>query len=158
MHRPRLQKTIADILLFARAGMPEGTLSKDAAAVARQHGAAPERIRPARERLRLSMARFAERLGPPLAWGLLLLSACGRSGLNPDTFRIGGSGGSAGGGAGQGGAGEGGAPTVTEFPLPSLNSPPTGIAVGPDGNIWFTEPIENKICRITPGGVVSEYE
>jgi streptogramin lyase len=38
--------------------------------------------------------------------------------------------------------------TVTEFPVPTANSPPSGIAAGPDGNMWFTEQVEKKIGRI----------
>jgi hypothetical protein len=32
-----------------------------------------------------------------------------------------------------------------------------GIAAGPDGNLWFTEPDANKIGRITPAGKVTEF-
>lgn len=31
-----------------------------------------------------------------------------------------------------------------------------GIAEGPDGNLWFSEPLNGKIARITPGGIVTE--
>jgi streptogramin lyase len=53
---------------------------------------------------------------------------------------------------------------ITEFPLPiptptaaSVAFPftagdPTGIAAGPDGNLWFTEPTGNLIGRISPDG------
>ncbi len=34
---------------------------------------------------------------------------------------------------------------------------PNGITVGPDGNLWFTETTANKIGRLTPGGVVTEF-
>ena len=42
---------------------------------------------------------------------------------------------------------------ITEFPVPTNNSIPEGIAAGPDGNLWFTETsnVGNKIGRITPG-------
>ena len=41
--------------------------------------------------------------------------------------------------------------TITEFPIPTQASCPTnGLAVGPDGNIWFTEYWGNKIGRIAP--------
>jgi streptogramin lyase len=33
----------------------------------------------------------------------------------------------------------------TEYPLPTGNSSPWGIAAGPDGNLWFTESSGNKI-------------
>ena len=41
----------------------------------------------------------------------------------------------------------------TSFPVPtpkafSGNVQPTGITVGPDGNIWFTENAGNKIGRV----------
>jgi len=47
--------------------------------------------------------------------------------------------------------------TVTEFPIPTLNSGPYDIVSGPDGNLWFTEDSENKIGRITPAGVITEF-
>ena len=31
------------------------------------------------------------------------------------------------------------------------------LTAGPDGNIWFTEPFENRIGRITPGGIITEF-
>ncbi len=34
---------------------------------------------------------------------------------------------------------------------------PGGIAVGPDGNLWFTEYNDNRIGRITPSGSVTEF-
>ena len=46
---------------------------------------------------------------------------------------------------------------VTEFPIPTAGSFPTGIATGPDDNLWFTEELGNKIGRITPAGVVTEF-
>src|SRR5439155_25862858 len=52
-------------------------------------------------------------------------------------------------------------PSVTLFPIPALigqpNSGLTEIAAGPDGNLWFTEPAPNRIGRITPAGVVTEF-
>jgi hypothetical protein len=33
----------------------------------------------------------------------------------------------------------------------------TGIAAGPDGNLWFAEYFGNRIGRITPAGVVTEF-
>ena len=56
-----------------------------------------------------------------------------------------------------------GAPTtlhgleITEFPMPSSGSYPYGIAVGPDGNLWFTETIANRLGRITTNGVITEF-
>ena len=50
---------------------------------------------------------------------------------------------------------------ITEYPLPSgLLYPqkvPSGIAAGPDGNMWFTEYQGNAIGRITPDGTITEY-
>ena len=34
---------------------------------------------------------------------------------------------------------------------------PNGIAAGPDGNMWFTEGRGNRIGRITPAGVITEF-
>jgi virginiamycin B lyase len=41
------------------------------------------------------------------------------------------------------------APPFNEFPLPVANSQPRGITAGPDGALWFTEFIKQKIGRIT---------
>ena len=46
---------------------------------------------------------------------------------------------------------------ITEYPLPKATSSPGGIAAGPDGNMWFTEPNANRIGWITPAGVITEY-
>ena len=46
---------------------------------------------------------------------------------------------------------------ITEHPLPTAESAPQGIAVGPDGNLWFTETQGNRIGRITPGGAITEF-
>ena len=48
--------------------------------------------------------------------------------------------------------------TITEFPiLPTAFSVPLGITLGPDGKMWFTENLANKIGRITPSGVITEF-
>ncbi|MEO8584735.1 MAG: Ig-like domain-containing protein [Acidobacteriota bacterium] len=47
--------------------------------------------------------------------------------------------------------------TFSEFPIPTVNSQPQGIAAGPDGNIWFTESSGNKVVRITPGALITEF-
>ena len=39
----------------------------------------------------------------------------------------------------------------------TANSAPQSITAGPDGNLWFTESAANKIGRITPTGVVTEF-
>jgi streptogramin lyase len=46
---------------------------------------------------------------------------------------------------------------LTEFPLPVANCTPSGIAVGGDGNLWFTEIDGNKIGRITTSGTITEF-
>jgi virginiamycin B lyase len=48
------------------------------------------------------------------------------------------------------------APVVTEFAL-TAGRDPSQITAGADGNMWFTEPMANKIGRITPAGVVTEF-
>ncbi len=55
----------------------------------------------------------------------------------------------------------------TPTPLPCGSTPdefsdptggqPWGIATGADGNLWFTQNLSNKIGRITPLGVVTEF-
>jgi len=45
-------------------------------------------------------------------------------------------------------------PGLWHYPFPNF---PYGIAAGPDGNVWFTEQGGNRIGRITPAGVISEY-
>jgi streptogramin lyase len=45
----------------------------------------------------------------------------------------------------------------THFTLPTPNSRPRGIAAGPDGNLWVTEEIGNKIARVTPTGTITEF-
>ncbi|HEY8201084.1 MAG TPA: TIR domain-containing protein, partial [Actinomycetota bacterium] len=48
-------------------------------------------------------------------------------------------------------------PQFNSFTVPTAGSQPAGIAVGGDGNLWFTELIGNKIGRMTPSGVVKEF-
>lgn len=49
-------------------------------------------------------------------------------------------------------------PTAMEFSTGiSPNSGPYGITTGPDGNLWFTERIGDRVARITPGGAVTEF-
>src|SRR5262249_12260291 len=48
--------------------------------------------------------------------------------------------------------------SVTEFPIMNdMNSRPEGITRGPDGNLWFIETLADRIGRITPAGVVTEF-
>jgi streptogramin lyase len=48
---------------------------------------------------------------------------------------------------------------ITEFPIPTPNSLPQGMTVGPDGALWFTEnaAAANKIGRITSAGAITEH-
>lgn len=47
------------------------------------------------------------------------------------------------------------AQTFSDFSVPS--GYPAVIATGPDGNLWFTEPMGDKIGRITTAGVITEF-
>ncbi len=47
---------------------------------------------------------------------------------------------------------------AAEFVIPTANSQPSAMAVGADGNLWFTEFLGNKIGRITPAGVITEFD
>src|SRR5262245_33299819 len=51
--------------------------------------------------------------------------------------------------------------TITEFPLPPLSFGgslgATAITGGPDGNLWFTDPVAGTVGRITPAGQVTEF-
>lgn len=51
----------------------------------------------------------------------------------------------------------GGSKRWIQFALPTQNSEPFGITVGPDGNLWFSELGANKIGRLTPSGQLSEF-
>ncbi len=46
---------------------------------------------------------------------------------------------------------------LAEFSIPTPNAAPGGIALGSDGNMWFTERAADQIGRVTPDGVVSEF-
>jgi streptogramin lyase len=46
---------------------------------------------------------------------------------------------------------------LSEFPVPTAASGPTDIVLGADGNFWFTELNADRIGRITPAGVVTEF-
>ena len=46
---------------------------------------------------------------------------------------------------------------MNEFPVATAASGRFSIALGPDGNVWFTEVNSNKIGRITPSGVATEF-
>src|SRR5262249_6461700 len=50
---------------------------------------------------------------------------------------------------------------ITEFPLPTLSFggsvAATAITAGPDGNVWFTDPVQSAVGRISPSGQVTEF-
>jgi len=46
---------------------------------------------------------------------------------------------------------------IKEYRLPTPDSRPFGITLGPDRNIWFAEWKGNKIGKITSSGLVTEY-
>src|SRR5262249_35670878 len=46
---------------------------------------------------------------------------------------------------------------ITQFRIPTAGSFPQAITRGPDGNLWFTEYIGNRIGRIMPTGSVTEF-
>ena len=48
--------------------------------------------------------------------------------------------------------------TITEFPIPTPGSSPHGIALGPDGAIWFTELGADKIGRLSLGPLTCESD
>ncbi|VUZ85564.1 Virginiamycin B lyase [Candidatus Methylomirabilis lanthanidiphila] len=50
-----------------------------------------------------------------------------------------------------------GAATIAEFPIPTVESHPLGITLGPDGALWFTEVDGPKIGRITTAGTITEF-
>ena len=49
------------------------------------------------------------------------------------------------------------ATTISEIAIPTAMSGPTGIATGPDGNLWFIENGANKIGQITTAGAITEF-
>ena len=46
---------------------------------------------------------------------------------------------------------------VTEYSLSGATSGPQDLAVGPDGNVWVTEFLGDKIARISPAGAITEF-
>ncbi|MHB8669065.1 MAG: virginiamycin B lyase family protein [Acidimicrobiales bacterium] len=48
-------------------------------------------------------------------------------------------------------------PSLSEFKVPTPSATPSGITVGPDSNLWFTEVSGNKIGRMSPAGAFVEY-
>ena len=50
------------------------------------------------------------------------------------------------------------ATSLNEYPLPTKDRNPEGIARGPEGNVWFAESGgAGAIGRITPGGTITEF-
>ena len=47
--------------------------------------------------------------------------------------------------------------TITEYSVPTAISQPAYITAGPDGAMWFTEFVGNKIGRITTSGAITEF-
>jgi len=47
---------------------------------------------------------------------------------------------------------------MTQFDLPGPGSFPTRLALGPDGNVWFTETQEDRVGRITPAGGIQMFQ
>jgi virginiamycin B lyase len=47
--------------------------------------------------------------------------------------------------------------TFTEYTIPTPNSGPNSIVVGPDGALWFTEEFAYNIGRITTSGQITEF-
>ncbi|MDX6255952.1 MAG: virginiamycin lyase, partial [Frankiales bacterium] len=47
---------------------------------------------------------------------------------------------------------------IHRYPLPAgINADPRGIAVGRDGNLWIAESVANRIGRMTPSGVLTQF-
>src|SRR2546428_673762 len=47
--------------------------------------------------------------------------------------------------------------TFSGYAIPTPGVTAEQITVGPDGNLWFSEPRGNKIARITPAGAITEF-
>lgn len=41
--------------------------------------------------------------------------------------------------------------------MPTANSFPNGIGVGPDGALWFTQKVQSEVGRITTAGSITEF-
>src|SRR5207244_2969742 len=46
---------------------------------------------------------------------------------------------------------------TNEFTVPTAGSGPTGITLGPDGALWFTEQFGDQVGRITTAGTFTEF-
>ncbi len=49
------------------------------------------------------------------------------------------------------------APTISHYQMPLLASQPVNVALGGDGNVWFTEANHYGVGKITQSGTVTEY-
>jgi virginiamycin B lyase len=49
------------------------------------------------------------------------------------------------------------AQSFNEFPVPTAGGMPDSIALGLDGNLWFTENAGNKVGKITQAGAITEF-
>jgi virginiamycin B lyase len=49
------------------------------------------------------------------------------------------------------------AQSITEFPIPSDEADSWDLCLGPDGAIWFNEPIPNKLGRVDMQGNITEF-
>jgi len=47
--------------------------------------------------------------------------------------------------------------TIILFSIPTAVSQPWGIVMATDGNLWFTNMVENKVGRITTSGKITEF-
>src|SRR5262249_31193257 len=47
--------------------------------------------------------------------------------------------------------------TIEEFAVPTNDAGLSSISAGPDGNLWFVERSADRIGRITPAGVITEF-
>lgn len=47
---------------------------------------------------------------------------------------------------------------VTVYHTPTANSEPTQIVAGPDGNLWAIEGNAAKLLRVTPSGIMTEFQ
>jgi len=48
-------------------------------------------------------------------------------------------------------------PEFSEYAVPTANSQPLGICLGPDRALWFTEAAAHKIGRIATTGSITEF-
>ena len=47
--------------------------------------------------------------------------------------------------------------TFTTYTIPNNIANPFGIVAGPDGNMWVVENDGNKVAKVTPSGIVTEF-